>query len=179
MINHIHILGASGVGATTLGKELTNHLPHEVFDGDDYFWAEKFTRKRKRSDRVKLLSRDLSKHKNWIISGSICGWDDDFKSMFDLAIFLYVPAKVRLQRLKNREFMRYGKAILPGRKMHKQYKQFIDWASRYDNGGLEIRSKLLHEQWMKNLSCPVLRIEGSQTVQQRVDIILNYLQKNQ
>lgn len=28
MRNRIHILGASGSGATTLGNELTFHLPH-------------------------------------------------------------------------------------------------------------------------------------------------------
>lgn len=73
--------------------------------------------------------------------------------------------------------MRYGKAVLPGGKMFEESNNFLEWASKYDNGGLEVRSRTLHEKWMKDLSCPVLRIEGCQTVQERVNIILDYLKQ--
>src|SRR5690554_4167938 len=137
MKNHIHIFGASGVGATTLGKELANHLPHINYDGDDYYWIEKFSKQREASDRINLLSRDLSLQKNWILSGAVCGWGDKLKSVFDLVVFLYVPCKIRLERLKKREFQRYGKSILPGGKMFEESKKFLEWTSKYDNGDLE------------------------------------------
>jgi adenylate kinase family enzyme len=35
MKNKIHILGASGSGASTLGSELSLILPHVNLDGDD------------------------------------------------------------------------------------------------------------------------------------------------
>lgn len=79
MKSHIHIFGASGVGATTLGKELANNLPHINVDGDDYFWIEKFSRQREASDRIDLLYRDLVKHRKWILSGAVCGWGDKLK----------------------------------------------------------------------------------------------------
>ncbi|MFB8372796.1 hypothetical protein ACWIE6_03290 [Paenibacillus taichungensis] len=46
MKNRIHIFGASGSGASTLGQELSKRLPHVNFDGDDYFWIKKFTEQR-------------------------------------------------------------------------------------------------------------------------------------
>ena len=46
MKNKIHILGASGVGTSTLGVALSKHLPHTHLDTDDYYWTDKFTKKR-------------------------------------------------------------------------------------------------------------------------------------
>ena len=43
---------------------------------------------------------------------------------------------------------------------------------------MEVRSKVLHEAWMANLSCPVLKIEGDYSVNERVDIVLEYLNCN-
>lgn len=74
MKHRIHIFGASGSGASTLGQELTTKLPHINLDADDYYWLKKFTSRRKPSDRIKMLSDDLDQHQQWILSGSVCGW---------------------------------------------------------------------------------------------------------
>ncbi|MFD0679337.1 MULTISPECIES: ATP-binding protein [unclassified Paenibacillus] len=178
MNNKIHILGASGSGASTLGKDLSSILPHVNLDGDDYFWIEKFTEKRGLKDRVRLLKEDLSYYKQWILSGSVCGWGDELKSAFDLVIFIYIPKDIRLQRLEKREYQRYGDEILPGGSMYEQSKAFLEWASLYDEAGLEVRSKFLHEHWMSDLTCPILRIEGDLSATERVNIVLDYLKAN-
>lgn len=54
----------------------------------------------------------------------------------------------------------------------------MEWASLYDSAGMEVRSKILHEHWMEDLTCPVLRIEGNYTVQERVEFTLDYLRSN-
>lgn len=175
MNNKIHILGASGSGVSTLGSQLSLILPHVNFDGDEYFWIEKFTEQRERNDRLRLLKQDLSNFNQWILSGAICGWGDELKSCFDLVIFIYTPKEIRLQRLKEREFQRYGEEIFPGGSKYELSKSFLKWASLYDDAGLEVRSKTLHEYWMSDLNCPILRIEGDHSVQERIDIIMNYL----
>ncbi|GGH19147.1 ATP-binding protein [Paenibacillus segetis] len=178
MINRIHILGASGSGTSTLGNQLSLILPHVNFDSDDYFWSEKFTVPREREGRIKLLKTDLSNQKNWILSGAVCGWGDELKDYFDLVIFVFTPKNIRLQRLKRREFQRYGDDILPGGSKYEQSQTFYEWASQYDEAGFEIRSKYLHEHWMSELTCPILRIEGDHSVRERVNMILNYLKTN-
>lgn len=35
-------------------------------------------------------------------------------------------------------------------------------------GGMNIRSKALHEKWMEKLMCPIIRLEGDLTVEERV-----------
>lgn len=172
---HIHIFGASGSGTTTLGRALGERLSHTVLDGDDYFWAHKFDEARPPEERVKMLESDLKRHDPWILSGAICGWGDGFKPEFDLVIFLYVPEAERLNRLKIREYHRYGEKILPGGHMHEQSNAFLDWASLYDHAGEEVRSLKLHERWMEDLRCPILKIEGVHSVEERVKTVLNYM----
>lgn len=178
MYNRIHIFGTSGSGATTLGRELSQHLPHVNFDGDDYFWIEKFSEPRDPQERIRLLKKDLSNCSQWILSGAVCGWGDELKPIFDLVVLLYVPSDVRLQRLKGREFQRYGDSILPGGDKHEPSKAFLEWAALYDTAGLEVRSRALHEHWVSDLTCPVLRIEGNQSVNERVESILKYIEFN-
>lgn len=38
MVKRIHILGASGVGTSTLGKALADKLNYCHLDTDDYYW---------------------------------------------------------------------------------------------------------------------------------------------
>lgn len=178
MSGKIHILGAAGSGTSTLGASLSKVLTYKHLDTDDYFWISKFTAQRQVTEKIKMLKKDLSLHKKWILSGAVCGWGDEFKSYFDLVIFLWIPQDIRLQRLQQREFQRYGNEILAGGSKYDQSKVFLEWASLYDNAGMEVRSKTLHEHWMADLSCPILKIEGDYSVEEQVNIVLNYLNSN-
>lgn len=174
----IHIMGASGAGTSTLGCALSEVLTHTHLDTDDYFWTTKFTEQRSVTERREMLEKDLALYENWILSGAVCGWGDKFKNHFDLVIFLWIPQDIRIERLKQREFQRYGNEILAGGSKYEQSKTFLEWALLYDHAGMEVRSKALHEQWMADLSCPILKIEGDYTVKERVNIVLDYLNSN-
>lgn len=91
---------------------------------------------------------------------------------------MWIPQDIRLERLRQREFQRYGNEILAGGSKYDQSKDFLEWASLYDNAGMEVRSKTLHEHWMADLSCPIVRIEGDYSTEERVNRILDYLNFN-
>ncbi|GGA49171.1 hypothetical protein GCM10011384_43590 [Psychrobacillus lasiicapitis] len=61
-----------------------------------------------------MLRCDLSTYENWILSGAICGWGDSLNPILIWLFFLEIPKSVRLQRLQQREFQRYGNDILVG-----------------------------------------------------------------
>ncbi|WP_186577204.1 ATP-binding protein [Aquibacillus kalidii] len=178
MIRKIHIMGASGSGTSTLGSALSMVLPHTHLDTDDYFWATKFTEQREIPERRRMLEEDLLLEEKWILSGAVCGWGDHFKSYFDLVIFLWIPQEIRLERLKQRELQRYGNEMLVGGSRYEQSKAFLEWASLYDSAGMEVRSKALHEYWMADLSCPVLKMEGNYSIREKVEIVIDYLKHN-
>ena len=181
MVKRIHILGASGVGTSTLGKALAEKLNYCHLDTDDYYWLPpkySFTQARERVERQNLLMSDLKKNDNWILSGSLCGWGDIFIPFFDVAIYLWIPKDIRINRIIQREKLRYGEDIEPGGKKYNQFLEFIEWASKYDEGDIDIRSRALHGEWLSSINCPIVRLEGDLSVQERVDCVVNKILRN-
>ncbi len=178
MVQRIHILGASGSGTSTLAKALSEKLGYRHFDTDNYYWLpteDPFTQPRPVDQRQTLLDRDLTTYDKWVLSGSLCGWGDIFIRYFELVIYLWIPSDIRLGRLQDREWERYGADMEPGGKRYLSHKAFMEWAAKYDNGGPEIRSRALHEAWLANLTCPVLKLEGDMTVEAHTDAVLGKL----
>lgn len=181
MIKRIHIMGASGSGTTTLAKALSEKTGFTHFDSDNYFWlstAIPFTQKRDSVERNNHLLKDLDNAAEWILSGSIARWSDITMPDFELVVYLSLPKEVRLQRLIERERQRYGAEIEPSGSRHQLHNEFIEWASQYDEVGAHMRSKALHNIWLSNISCPVLRIEGDKSVEERLSIILNVINES-
>jgi adenylate kinase family enzyme len=168
LAKRIHIFGAAGSGTTTLASALSAKHGHRHFNTDDFYWLPTdppYQQARPRTDRQALLANALAETESWVFSGSLCGWGDPFMSQFELVVFLLVPVEERLARLRARELVRYGQeAIAPGGRLHKAHVEFLDWAQRYDNGGLDMRSRALHERWIQRLPLPVLRLDGNKWV---------------
>lgn len=180
MIKHIHILGASGSGTTTLAKALSEKLGYAHFDTDDYFWLitdPPYQDKRSVEDRKALLLKSLQESECWVLSGSLCGWGDVFIPMFDLVIYMRLHHDTRMDRIMAREVERYGDEIKPGGKMHENHLIFINWAAKYDQGDMEIRSRQLHEAWLQELACPILRIEEDIDVEEKVNRVVNRIKE--
>jgi len=168
MPNRIHIFGASGSGTTSLATALAAKHGHRHFDTDDFYWLltdPPYQHKRPPEVRLALLRSAFAHSASWVISGSLCGWGDPLIPEFELVVFLLVPSQVRLARLRMREIERYGhEAIAAGGQVHQTHVEFLDWAERYDTGGVEMRSRTLHEAWLARLPGAVLRLEDNQSV---------------
>jgi len=121
---------------------------------------------------VTLIENDIKEIENWVLSGSICSWGDPVLAKFTLAVFLQLPNALRMERILNRERVRFGKRIAVGGDMHKAHMKFIDWASSYDHAVAPTRSLDLHEKWMKRLSCPILRLDSSVSVDELCDAVI-------
>jgi adenylate kinase family enzyme len=161
----IHITGASGTGTTTLGRALASRLGSVFLDADDYFWESThppFQTKRPKEERLRLVVDAMTHSASFVLAGSICGWGRSVEDGFDLIVFLSLPAPLRLARLREREMVRYGKIN----------QEFIDWAARYDEGDLSVRSRLLHETWLRERGCKVLSLEGDMSVEDRIEAVL-------
>jgi len=172
----IHLFGASGSGVTTLGKHLSQLLRYPYFDNDEFFWEESnppFTIRRHPQLRNQMLKNGIAGLDNFIVGGSMVSWGDEWLSAFDLAVFLYLPPDIRLDRLKEREHARYGDVIYTNPQRHQQYLDFIAWAASYDDVTSTRRSITVHLNWMAKLQCKVLRIDGDTSVTERAKLVLN------
>jgi len=167
-------MGASCAGSTTLGKALAAQLDCLYFDTDYYFWEQTtppFTIKRDKDERIAMLKTAVKPFPNYVIGGSLVSWGDEWLSAFNLVVFLYLSPEIRLQRLKDREFERYGAIIYNDAERAKAYQKFIDWAVSYDTNAISGRTLQVHEDWLNKVKCPVLQISRDNTVQQRLALI--------
>lgn len=175
MAHRIHIFGASGSGASTLGAHLARKIGGLHLDTDSYYWQETdppFTQKRNPAERISMIERDVLGVTNWVLSGSISNWGDALLHRFTLAVFLYLDPAIRMARIAARERERYGSRILPGGEMRQQHLEFMEWAGSYDFAKAPIRSFDLHERWMLELSCPIIRLDSDRPVGELCDAVL-------
>ncbi len=120
-----------------------------------------------------MLIEDLTSHESWVSSGSLTSWGDVAIPLFDIAVFLWIPPDIRMARLRAREIERYGEGVAcPEGVWSERSLKFLDWAAAYDSGGLDMRSRARHEEWMSTLPCRRLRIEGDTSVEERVSRVL-------
>ena len=122
-----------------------------------------------------MLKNDLEQQQNGIVSGSVISWGDEWKTMFDLVIFLYIPHEIRMQRLHAREVERYGEAIFTDPVRIDLYQRFMDWAKGYDDNSTNGRNLQVHQNWLSQLRCKVLDIKGDTTIAERINLILEIL----
>ena len=171
----IHIFGASGSGTSTLGRAVAEKTGYAFLDSDDYIWAPTdppFTSLRTHAERLPLLQRDMERIGNAVLSGSLVGWGDPLIPRFTLAVRLVTPTEIRMDRLRRREYARFGDRILPGGDMYEQHQAFLAWAAAYDDGAPTMRSRAMHDLWQQKLSCPLLTLDGARAVEELAEEVL-------
>ncbi len=174
----IHILGASGSGTSTLGQAVAARLDCPHHETDDFLWVASdppYQRTRPMPDRLHLLHGALVRSRSWVVSGALTGWGNPLVPLLDLVVFVTLDPAARMARLRAREAARHGARIGPGGDMAADHGIFMDWAAAYDSAGPEQRSRVLHEEWLATLPCPVLRLDSAAPASDLAAAVLDQL----
>lgn len=175
----IHIFGASGSGTTTLADVLETKLEFKHLDIDHYYWVKTdppFQEKVPFEERNYQLTKDFEQLDKVVVSGSLVSWGKAWHSAFHLGVFLHVPANIRMKRLLEREFERYGIKLYQDKTIQKNSDAFLKWASKYDDPSFDGRNISLHQNWIQELSFPVLQIEGDTSIEGKIQLILDKIE---
>jgi adenylate kinase family enzyme len=177
--HRINILGASGSGTSTTGRALSTALAVPYLDSDEYYHEPSdppFQKQRLPEARHALIMADLGRATSWVLAGGVAGWEPGPQLDFTLMVFLWVPAPIRIERLRRRESQRFGQRILEGGDMHHAHEAFIEWAARYDSGGIEGKTLARHEAYLASQACPILRFREVMSIAQITDAIVAALE---
>jgi hypothetical protein len=60
--------------------------------------------------------------------------------------------------------------------MYKAHLEFVEWASKYDKGDINMRSKALHNAWLSELKCHILKIEEDIDLEEKLQRVLEVLE---
>ncbi|WP_124066354.1 AAA family ATPase [Clostridium sp. E02] len=141
----IHLYGASGSGTSTIGKKICDELGYRFMDTDDYFWMPtnpRFTTKREKNERLRLMREDIKVFENVVISGSLVDWGDELIPLFTLVIRVVTDTDIRIDRLHKREYR-----------------------------SIDMRSKAKHDDWQQLLSCHQIIIDGAKDLDDNFDAL--------
>ena len=98
-------MGPSGCGKSFFAKKISKKLNIPIYDLDDYFWIDKYTKilpKEKREEKIKkILIR-----KKWIIEGVYSTNIDNILKKTDLLVWLNYSSKTLSWRLLTRYLKR-------------------------------------------------------------------------
>jgi len=184
MSRGVILFGSPGAGTTTIGKELAKQLNYPHIDLDDFHWRWDtdipYTIMRSKNERINLIMDAIVEHENFIMSGSMWSIRESFEPMFNLAVYVYASAKVRAERLRSRSFARWGDRVLAGGDMyqhHEAYRDYYAAALQYDNDESSQSYRAQHEQWVRELPCPVLKVDGGKDIQENTARVLNFIAK--
>lgn len=155
------VCGLNGSGKSTLGKELAIKLGFHFIDNEDLFFPKTdpdylYAAPRSLDEVVDLLMDEVRAHENFVFAAVKGNYGDEILPYYDYAVLIDVPKDIRLQRVQNRSFQKFGKRMLPGGDLYGKEKAFFDMA--------DSRPEAYVEEWVQSLRCPVIRVDGTKPV---------------
>ncbi len=161
----ILICGLNGTGKSTIGKALAKKLGFRFVDVEELYFPNtdtdyKYSCSRTKEEVTELLADLFHTCENLVFS-AVKG---DFGGIeFDCCILLTAPKEVRMQRVKNRSFEKFGDRILPGGDLHQRESSFFSF--------VQARPENLVEEWAEHLNCPVIRVNAEKGVEETVSFL--------
>lgn len=166
----IVICGGNGSGKTTLGRELSGVLNYKHMDIEDYYFPDApipYSKSRTREEVCELMLKDIKKYNNFIISAVNGDFGADINSRYELAVFLDVPLDIRLKRVKQRAYDKFGDRVLAGGDMYEQEQRFFKAVEK----NYEKKTEWTKE-WLKTLSCPVIHLDGTKPIEENIECLM-------
>jgi adenylate kinase family enzyme len=163
----IIVCGMNGSGKSTLGKVLAQKLNYLFIDNEDLFFSESangYHSPRTKEEAINILMSKVSKNNKFVFSAVTGNYGNDIIPMYNYAVLIEVPKDIRLCRIKERSYRKFGNRVNSGGDLYAGEKSFFDFAAnRPDN---------YTEDWVKSLSCPVIRIDGTKPIDENIKYII-------
>lgn len=173
MGNKILVCGLNGVGKSALGKRLAEKLNYKFRDIEDYYFPKNDTEHPYELARTKpevsaLLLEDMKKYEDFIFSSVKGDYGGEVISMVTYVILIDAPKDIRMKRVKDRSFQKFGDRVLPGGDIYEKEKDFYGMVSR--------RSEQEVEDWLlQDVHIPIIRVDGTKQVDSNITEIIRRL----
>ena len=173
-MSRIIVCGGNGAGKSTLGKALGTAFGIPFMDIEDYYFDKDnteydYSAAHTRDEVAELLLDDMKRCGDCVLSAVKGNYGPDVEELFTHAVFISVPKEVRLQRVRERSYKKFGDRMLPdGDLYEKEEKFFAMVESRSDDDVIA---------WLRSLNVPVLEVDGTQSIEKSIEDIKVWLMK--
>ena len=169
----IIVCGLNGTGKSTLGKALAEKLHFYFIDNEDLYFpkidpAYIYASPRTREEVEKLLLNEIEKHENFVFASVKGDYGETIYPFFQYAVLIDVPKDIRMKRVKNRSFQKFGNRMLSGGDLYEQEERFFDL--------VKSRAENTVEKWIQSLNCPIIRIDGTKPIEENINLVIKQIQ---
>lgn len=170
----IIICGLNGSGKSTLGKALAERLHFYFIDSEDLYFPKadpnySYASPRTREEAEELLFCEINSHENFIFASVKGDFGEAFYPFLKYAVLIEAPKDIRMHRVKNRSFQKFGSRMLSGGDLYEQEENFFHF--------VQSRAENTVEEWVKSLKCPVIRIDGTKPIEENINFLMENIQK--
>lgn len=168
----IIICGLNGAGKSSIGRVLAKELDFHFIDNEDLYFPKTdihytYASPRTRKEVERLLFNEIKAHKDFVFASVKGDYGEAIYPFFQYAVLLDVPKDIRLQRVKERSFQKFGSRMMLGGDLYEQEENFFDF----------VKSRTEHtvEEWLQSLSCPIVRVDGTKPIEENVKFIKEWI----
>ncbi|HIV48179.1 MAG TPA: AAA family ATPase [Candidatus Acutalibacter stercorigallinarum] len=152
------VCGLNGAGKSTLGRALAERLGVPFLDSEDLFFPKNDPEKpwdspRSPQEAQKLLLREISRSPDLVFAAVRCDFGPEVLDCFRWAVLVEAPRQLRLERVRERSYRRFGERMRPGGDLHQGEEAFFRM--------VEERPETLVEEWLRAANLPVVRVDGT------------------
>jgi len=170
----IQICGLNGSGKSTLGKALAERLNFYYIDNENLYFSrtdtdQPYTDPKSRTEVERLLKDEISKHPDFVFSAVKGDYGKDIIPMYNYVVMIDVPKEIRIRRVRNRSFQKFGYRMLVGGDLHSQEEMFFHM--------VESRQDEYVEKWLRHLNCPIIRVDGTKPIGENVEYIIQAIDR--
>lgn len=169
----IIVCGLNGAGKSTIGKALADRLGFHFIDIEDLYFPKTdpdyiYSSPRSYEEVKALLKEDIKAHKNFVFSAVKGNYGDEIYSFFKYAVLIEVPVDIRMERVRNRSFAKFGSRMEPGGDLYEQEEKFFEF--------VRSRDESLVKQWLEALNCPVISLDGTKAIEENIDFLIDQIE---
>ena len=169
----IIICGLNGSGKSTLGKTLAEKLDFHFVDIEDLYFPKMnssyvYSSSRTHAEVEKLLFDEIKAHENFVLASVKGDFGKHIYPFFQYAVLIDVPRDIRIQRVRDRSFQKFGNRMLIGGDLYEQEEKFFEF--------VKTRPENTVEEWIQSLKCQIIRIDGTKSIEENVYFIIEQIQ---
>lgn len=156
LANGILITGLNGCGKSTVCKRLAQNLNFYSMDVEDYYFmdcAMPYSKFYTHEQTKRRMLDDIAQHGNFVLATVRCDWGDELASMCRMAVVLKAPLDIRMERIKKREYEKFGDRVLPGGDLYESQAKF--------HNKVLARGEAHIAKQLRFVACPVLELDGT------------------
>lgn len=165
----IQICGLNGCGKSTLGRALAEQIGFHFIDNENLYFTrsnpdQPYANPKSRREVERLLMEEVRRHPDFVFSAVKGDYGKEIMSLYRYVVVLEVPPEIRAQRVRDRSFLKFGSRMLMGGDLHDQEEAFFQMAASRPDDYIET--------WLHQVSCPVLRVDGTKPIAENVAYII-------